>query len=481
VVLGLVMLTTFAFFSIHAVWRHERFGTFDHDLGIWDQSVWLLAKGEMFNTVRGLDVFAFHVSPGLFFLTPLYWLGAGPNFLNIFMIAVVVLGGIPVFRAARHYLTNEWHAVVPAVAFVINYAGQWMMHETFHPEVVAITPFLFGYTAAIEKRWTPFALWLAVAIAWKEDLALAGVMLGFLLLVRRERMVGLATMALCAGWFIFATQVIVPWLSPQGGFTEQLFGDLGASAPEIARNSVGDPGLVWDHLSTADVLGYFRDLLASFGFVPLLSPLALLIGLPQALINLLAVHNFFWTTRVHYAAIPLAAVTIATVEGLARPRRLGWRRFLLGAVAVGSLGTAIGWGVTVFSPTYREGFWPLEESPHQQQYEASLDIPPADASVSSSYSLVPHLSHRSQVYTFPNPWRDQNWGVIGEGQHDPSAVDWIILDTSLLNAEDCTLLNDIVDGLYEGDWEIVSGEIACGSPVQSAVEDPVVVVRQVRE
>jgi uncharacterized membrane protein len=402
-ILAFCMGVWFAFFVTHVGWRHDRFGTFDHDLGIWDQAVWLLSEGKGFNTVRGLEVFAFHVSPALFVLVPFYWLGAGPNFLDAFMVGALVVGAIPVYLASDHYLRNQWHALIVALAFLVNYAGQWMLQETFHPEVVAITPLLFAYLYAVRTRWWPYALWLAFAVAWKEDVAIAAFMLGFILLVRRQVKVGAITMVAAAAWFLLATQVIVPALSPEGGFTEALFGDLGESPTEIAGNAVTDPGLVYDHLETADALGYARDLLASYGFVPLLSPLALLIGLPQALINLLAIHNFFWVTRVHYAALPLAAVTIATIEGVARPRKLAWRRFLLGAVAFGAFATAIGWGVTALSPTYREGFWPLDPAPKGAVYAAAVAVPGADDSVSAAYNLVSHLSHRERVYTFPNP------------------------------------------------------------------------------
>jgi uncharacterized membrane protein len=201
-ILAFCMGVWFAFFVTHVGWRHDRFGTFDHDLGIWDQAVWLLSEGKGFNTVRGLEVFAFHVSPALFVLVPFYWLGAGPNFLDAFMVGALVVGAIPVYLASDHYLRNQWHALIVALAFLVNYAGQWMLQETFHPEVVAITPLLFAYLYAVRTRWWPYALWLAFAVAWKEDVAIAAFMLGFILLVRRQVKVGAITMVATAALYI---------------------------------------------------------------------------------------------------------------------------------------------------------------------------------------------------------------------------------------------------------------------------------------
>jgi uncharacterized membrane protein len=455
-VLTICMAISFAFFAVHIQWRHDRFGTFDHDLGIWDQNVWLLAHGEWFNTVRGLDVFAFHVSPALYLFVPFYWLGAGPNFLDLVMVAALTAGAIPIFRAATHHLRNEWQSVVVSLAFLVNYAGQWMLQETFHPEVMAITPLLYSYAAALERRWRAYALWLAFAVSWKEDVALAAFMLGLVLLIRRERRVGLATMLAAVAWFAIATRVIVPAFSDEGNFTEALFGDLGNSPTEIAETAATDPTKVYRHLETADAGGYARDLLASYGFIPLLSPLPLLIGLPQALINLLAIHNFFWTTRVHYAALPLTAMTIAMIEGVARPKRAGVRRFLLGLLAVSAVATSVSWGISWFSEDYRSGYWPLTTAPARQAVlEEAVTIPDADDRVAATYNLVPHLSHRSNIYTFPNPWKrpPQNWGVEGENPHDPETVDILIVDRATTNEVDAALADAI---LAERDWEIIT-------------------------
>lgn len=462
-----------ALFSVHAYWRHDRFGTFDHDLGIWDQAVWLLAHGHSLITVRGLDVFGFHASPALYLLVPFYWLGAGPHFLNTVMVVVLALGAIPMFRAARHHLGNEWYALVLAIAFLVNYAGQWMLHETFHPEVVAVTPLLFAYLAAIEGRWRAFALWLLLAISWKEDIALAGLMLGFVLAVRGTRTVtgvpgppdtrrmGVYAMVACTVWFLAATQLVIPAFSDGGNFTEGLFGDLGGSPTEIAETAVTDPGLVAEHLDNANAPRYVGDLTASFGFVPLLSPLALLIALPQTLINLLAIYDFFWTTRVHYAAMPLAAVAIAAVEGVARARRPGVRRFLVGCVAVGAFYTAVTWGISPASPLYRVGYWPLDEGPLQDELEAAVAVPEPDDAVSATYNLVPHLTHREQAYTFPNPWIPTNWGVAGENRPDPDDVDWIILEPNFLNDFDKGVL---VSALTEPERLLEPGEQAPPPP-----------------
>jgi hypothetical protein len=169
--LALAMIVWGWIFAVHVYYRHIRFGTFDFDLGIYDQLMWLFSHGEGFLTVRGLPAFGHHLNFGMLLFVPFYWLGAGPNFLNIVMVAALMLGAVPVFLAAQHHLKSQWLALPVAVAFLLHFSNQWLLWETFHPDVLAMTPMLFAYLYALRERWLPFALWLTLAVSWKEDVA----------------------------------------------------------------------------------------------------------------------------------------------------------------------------------------------------------------------------------------------------------------------------------------------------------------------
>jgi uncharacterized membrane protein len=447
VLLGIVAVWLVTF-SVLVVWRHDRYGSFDFDLGIWDQSTWLLAHNGGFNTVRGLHVMSHHFTPALYFYVPFYWLGAGPNFLNVTMVAAVCAGAIVLFDIGRHHLRDEWHALVPATAFLVSYTAQWLLQETFHPEVMAVPFLLLAYGAAVRGRWRLSAAAVVLAVLWKEDVALAAGTLGLVLAFRgrrtvtgdqgpaRTRAAGLITLAACAAYFVVATQLVIPHFSEGGNFTEVFFGDLGSSSPEIVKSVLTRPDLVRQHLEQSNPRGYGWNLAASFGFVPLLSPLALLIGLPQAAVNLLANQSFFWSTRVHWATVPLVAMAVAAVEGVARFRRLPARRFLLSAMAVGAFFTAVSWGVSPLSKEFRSGYWPLEVPARQAVLDRAVALPGPDDGVSAMYNLTPHLTHRREAYTFPNPWIASNWAVAGENRPDPSGVDWIIVIPGGLNDAD---------------------------------------------
>jgi len=456
-ILGLSMLAWFLIFALYVYRRHDRIGSLAFDLGIFDQSIWLLSNGDGFNTVRGMETFGHHGSVGLGLLVPFYWLGAGPQFINLLQVGLVILGAVPVFMLASRLLDNEWYALIPALAFMTHFSNQWMLQETFHPEVMAITPFLFAYLAARRQRWVPYALLMILAVSWKEDVALAALMFGVVLLFRGQRKAGLWTIAASAAWFLFVAQVLIPSLSPEGDFYGAFFGGLGDSTGGVIWTGLTNPTEIISRLEQADFLGYVRDLGLPFAFVWLLSPLGLLVGLPQLLINLLSEQAFTWDVRLHYAALPVLGFTIATVEGIGRIRRQAVLRFALGAMAALALSTAVTFGISPFGTHFRDGIWKIENNPKQEIFETALAIPGPHDSVSATYNLVPQLTHRRNIYMFPNPWRAAYWGVRDENTHDPTTVEWLVLDEPLLGPEDAAVFEEI---LANEDWEIVFEEQA---------------------
>jgi len=431
--------------------RHNNFFTFDYDLGIFDQAIWLLSRGGSFITVRGLDVFGHHANLGFFLLVPFYWLGAGPNFLDVLMVAGVSFGVVPIHRYSVQLLENQWHALIPPMAYLLHFATSWVINETFHPEVLAIGPLLMAYVASTRLEWRRYAAWLIAAGIWKEDIALAIVMIGIIVWIRGNRRVRLTTAASAMLYFLFATRVMIPVLSGGGAFYEGFFGPLGSGVFEVVFNALRHPSLVIDAFIAHDALGYLRDLLYPYALVPVLAPIALLIGLPQFLINMLTVHGLSANLQAHYVTMPLAAASLALAEGLRRLKRIEWRRVALGAVAATSLTTSALWGLLPYGIKYDQGNWPLGPNPRAPTMLAAISFPEPEDAVAATWNLVPHLTHRHQIFTFPNPWTIVNWGTGVETPPDPAVIDWLVIDRQVLGES----TDDFERVLAEERWEIV--------------------------
>jgi uncharacterized membrane protein len=432
--LGAAIVVWIAVFG-RLIWmRHARYATFDFDMGHHDQAIWLLAHGKGFITVSGMPVLGHHLTLAYLAVAPLYWLGGGPQLLNLLQTAALALSAVPVFLYARDRLGHEWLALTFGVAWLLNPTVQWLCWEAWHPETMAIPFLLMTWLMASRHRHGWYWVFLIAALTWKEDIALAVIGLGIVLLVRRQRRLGVLTMVVGIVWFLVAYGVVMPAFNGGTNHAGIFYGELGDSPAELVKTAMTNPTMVVDRLQDNDAVGYARDLLAPFAFTSLLAPLLLVPAIPQFFANILTNLNFFWSIQFHYAAIIVTFVALSSIDGVARLKSMPVRRFAVGAVAAAALATSVAWGMSPISTDYRNGYWALYANPRQGAFDAAVDAVPGDAAVAATYNLVPHLSHREQIYTFPNPWFPVNWGVAGDApddpdhDHVPAEVEWIVID-----------------------------------------------------
>ncbi|HUV09625.1 MAG TPA: DUF2079 domain-containing protein [Acidimicrobiia bacterium] len=450
--LAVVALVWIVVFSVLVVRRHEGFWDFDFDMGIQDQSVWLLARGRGFLTVRGLQVFGHHFSPGYFLLSPASWLGSGPNFLNVLQVNVLALGTVPLFLLARDRGIAPWPSAALGAAFLLHPAVQFFSWELFHPEVIAITPLLCAYLCARRRSWRWFAAWTLLAICWKEDVALVVIVLGLVVAWRGDRRIGLATAGLALAWFVAVTIVLLPAINGGALQSEGIYSGVGGSAGGVLSTAFSDPGAITSRVFAGGSADFAWRLLLPFGLAPLLAPLVVVVGVPQFLLNVVSDVPWTRTISTHYAALPIAALALATVEGAGLvARRFGTRRPMLSvAVPCLVLGCALygtlAWGPSPVSAKYRGGWWPPVVDTRIDAKQDAIAAVPRDASVSAVYTMVPHLSRRAEIYSFPNPWRPSYYGVPGSPRRDPARVEWLVVDRQVLDTEASALLESVLSG-----------------------------------
>jgi hypothetical protein len=79
---------------------------------------------------------------------------------------------------------------------------------------------------------------------------------------------------------------------------------------------------------------------------------------------------------------------------------------------------------------------------------------PDGVAVTTNSVYVPHLAHRREIYTFPNPWRSSNFGPGSKPAHrSPDRVQWMFIDRSQLAGPDATLFTQI---LRSGDFRTLT-------------------------
>jgi len=446
------MIVVWSLIFLRLGWeRHDRFATFGFDLGVYDQVVWLLSRfKEPFMTIRGLHFWGFHGNYALVLLAPFYWLGAGPVFLLFVQVAAQASGAIAIFLLARDRLADRWLAVGMAGVLLLNPTYQYLVWEYFHPDALAIAPFLFAYWAARTRRWKWFALAAVLAVACKEDVALSMAVLGVLIARWGDRRIGAIVVGAAVAWFALVTRVILPHVNGIKAFYDTFFGEFGSSPFEVAKNVVVNPDRALKTATLPDRMNYYRMMLAPVAFLCFASFSTFLIAAPMLAINILSTFPYQREIRYHYAALVLTGIILATVEAVANlGTTASLKRFFVGLLLATSLATTVAWGPSPISVKYHSGLWAQGPDPRRDSKQQAVAMVPEGAATSAIYYLVPHLSQRVRIYEFPVPWKPVNWGVNGENLHDPAVVRWLVLDRTLLNADDKILLGQLLAGEFE--------------------------------
>ena len=82
---------------------------------------------------------------------------------------------------------------------------------------------------------------------------------------------------------------------------------------------------------------------------------------------------------------------------------------MVGLVVAAALASNVAWAPSPISVDFHSGIWAQPGSQDQAINEA-ISIVPKDASVSATYNIDDHMTHRVLIYEFPNPWIVTNWG-----------------------------------------------------------------------
>ncbi|HVM10362.1 MAG TPA: DUF2079 domain-containing protein [Acidimicrobiales bacterium] len=472
VVLGAMIAVYVVVFGTLTWRQHTNYGTFGFDMGLHDQGIWLTSRfTEPFVTVRGMNYYGHHVNLVSVLYVPLYWLGAGPRVLYLTQTMSLALGAMPLWLIARRRSSRAWLALAPAAAWLLHPSVEWITWWHWHPEAMAITPLLFAWWFAVERRWRWFAAMVVFALACKEDVALAVAMLGIVLaLWRPVRSVraGAITAAGAVVWFGVCTRLIIPAILGDTPFYERnLFPEFGDSMESVAFGIVTQPGKVASMAFEAGRLEYYAQMVTPFGISPLLGLPLLVVAGPQTLVNVLSALPGTYDIRFQYSSMVLVGVALAATEGLGRIAT--WRagratRLLTIGLAVTTAASAIASNV-VWSPSplgrgYDTGVW-ASRIPRHDVFDKAVALVPDDASVTATYYMIPHLTHRRAAYEWPNPWKLVNWGLSGEAAPDPSSVDYVVLDTTLDQEPD--LLAEIT--APSGNYDVILAEdfvvVAC--------------------
>jgi uncharacterized membrane protein len=396
---SLTLLACAAYASI-SVFRHEHYASNAFDLAVQDQTVWGYSRGEfIYNTVLGIpNLLGDHFHPILATLAPFMLIWNSADVLLVAQAVLLALAGIPIYLWAEREL-GPFAGVAFQAAYLVFWGVLAGVIYDFHHAAFAVPALSTALYATMTRRnWllVPAVLW---AMLTREDVALTLIALGFyILVVQRRWILGAVLMAVNAVWLGALLGLVIPALGGGVAYRHWTYDALGSgpisAASHIVRHPIDSLKLLFTPATKARVwIGSF----AAFALLPLASPV-LLVALPSFLERFWSSSPNFWSFHFQYSMVPAPILAFAAMDTCVRVARLLRGRWVAATrVALPLAALAASVVVTVAANPLAELRTYLPNTRVAEINECLRTIP-GDASVAASNALVPHLSHRAEIY-----------------------------------------------------------------------------------
>ncbi|MDO8673486.1 MAG: DUF2079 domain-containing protein [Dehalococcoidia bacterium] len=408
VLMGLYFLV----FGTMSILRHDSLRSNAYDLGIFDQVLWNSAHGRLFDQTVMIEytstLLGNHFSPILLLLVPFYWLFSDARFLLVAQTAALAIGALPVYWLARDKLGNRPASLALASCYFLFPALHFVNLFDFHE--IAIASPLLGFTIyyLIKQRYRPFAICLFFALMAREEVALVTVGLGlWIILMRRKRLFGLTVIVVGAIYGYVTIMLLIPHFQGANEYYYVVrYANLGKNFGEIASTVFFNPLYVASMLTSPQRIEYVLQLLVPLGLLPAIGLDILALSFPSFAYLLLSNYKEMYDVTNQYSAVLIPPIFLAMVHGIAiliRKKRSHTNRYLwaaVGYVLVSSLVSYYLFSPGPFAQRFRPDKYAMDEHA-QQGIDIIQNMIPPNASVSAQTDLVPHLSHRIEIYMFP--------------------------------------------------------------------------------
>ena len=409
-IISIMVATYAAVFVYLSILSHDAFQTHAFDMGNMDQAVWNTMEGRWFrftNWDGGTSRLAAHMEPILILVAQFYRLANTPNTLLVLQSIVIALGALPAYWLARDKLKNHMAALAFGAAYLLMPAVQSANLFEFHAVSFSASLLLYSFYFAHKRSYVPFFIAAFLAMSTKEQVPLAVTLMGlYVLIIQRSRRVGAVTILVALTWFFVAVELIIPAYNPErvSPYVSR-YGYLGSTPGQILMALFTNPAKLLGMAFQPTKLEYIRTLLAPTAYLAALSPLTLVMALPDLSINIFSNFPTMYGGSAHYGAVIAPFVVISAIYGAA---------FLVNLVRLGAPAlvqpTVCLLGVVIFlssaNSSAQEVFLPLADrfprvTTHQHLAQRLITRIPASAGVSASSVLNPHVSHRERLYLFP--------------------------------------------------------------------------------
>lgn len=390
-------------YSALSILRHDHFQSGGFDLGIFDQSVWQYSNLlTPFNTIKYRFILGDHLNLTLPLLSPLFYLWDNVRILLIFQAFWISFSTLAVFKIIRNRNFSPFVSLNVSFVYSLFYGIQSAVFFDFHPIVIGVGLIVWLIYFLETKKTKLFWLTFVLAILTQENMGIALASLGLIYVFKKEYR-NLSIFFIFFGFLdSLISSRIIALFSPTGF---QYW-------PEISLNPFKTLVSFFDSPEKRQVWLYS---LSWFSFLPLLSPgsmMAVILDLSQYFVTG-SEFSRMWSPLMHHRAILAPFLLLGVLDALIflKKKKINPELISIFLVIVSlSLQFIFHFPLNKLSkPIY----WKNES--WMDDNRAMIKLIPKNASVAAKQNLVPHLSHRKEIYlVWPRRHDFENKNICGE-------------------------------------------------------------------
>lgn len=393
--------------AAYAFTRHDNLNSSAYDLAIKTQVIWNTFQGDWFaSSIEVEHYLGDHVQLIFLPIAPFYGLWADVKVMLLLQSLLLSLGAIPVYRIARRHLEDDWLALLFATAYLLFPLISFVNRFDFHPLVFSIPFFLFAFDLLETDHPLGASFFIFLALTLREDVGFTVFAFGlYVVIFMKRRTLGLTWAIVGLTWSLASIFMVIPYFRGGASDTMSRYAWLGNTVPDMLRSIFTQPGIILDHL----LIPYRRQLLVKLllplGFLSLLSPAPLLVGVPALTYNMLSETPSQSSIYFQYLAPVIPFIIIAAIQGASRiqswiPRDRA--RWVLTAWI--GLGLFLAWvWDNPFTKIIESPYFPvygIEPVSDRGAFDQARALLPPEAPVATMMAYAPHLSLRPDLHLF---------------------------------------------------------------------------------
>ena len=431
-----LFLATTVIFGFFTSLKYRTYNNFTFDFGIFAQMYERMASSFSPSTTVErsymMSHFGVHFSPIFYLFLPGYYIFRSPIYLFYIQSMSVAAGVFAVYLICGKLgvsgkLTLALELIYAFYPCLFN--GTFY---DFHENKFLTTIILFLFYFIISKKTVWEFVFAFLLLSVKEDAAIYLIVIAlFVMINRKEIWRGAIMLGMAVVYFIIA-QKIVAATGTEGVMMSRLndyFINGEQTFGSVVKSVFFDFGFLVKQMFTAEKIPFMLWMLAPVLFAPFMTKKisSLILLFPIIPINLMQSWKYQYDVDYQYTYGIAALVIISAIFVIAKLSTNKKRVVVLTSLCLCAVMTV----ALVYPKMQTNTSYMKNSESTRQQMDELIDSVPADASVTASHSLVPHLYKVEWLYSMPDYYSQNrnNAEYLADGRNVPVDTDYYVIDT----------------------------------------------------